>query len=739
MTPITTASRVDGRLKVTGGARYAAEFKPEQGTLLYAVLVQSTIAAGRVSEIDTSKAKRVPGVVAIMTHENAPRIDLGKAGDMTPGFPLLQDDKVLFNGQHLALAIATSFEAAIQAAAQVEIQYNRDQTVPVMSDTPSGTDVPKRFRNGMRPPDSTRGTPQASLDAGAVKIDQIYRTPVEHHNPMEPHAAMAEWQGDQLLVHNASQSVFGNRKALAGFFGLAEDKVRIISPFVGGGFGSKGASWPHITLAAMAAKMTGQPVRLVLTRRQMFTSNGYRPKTVQRIRLGADRDGRLTAVMHDGITQNSFYGEFSEPVALASEMLYSCPNVAVTHRLSKVNQGLPTFMRAPGEASGLYALESAMDELAWALGMDPIALRLKNYADRDEHEDKPFSSKTLRACYEQGAAAFDWQRRIAQPKSMRDGRLLIGLGMATATYPVNRSEAGAKVRIQADGTAVVQCGSQDIGTGTYTVMAQLGAEYLGLPLEQVRAELGDTALPQAPVSGGSQSIASITPAIRAACLALRAQALKLTTGDPASPLHGVDPKDLDIVDGRILHSADKSRGETYQALLARQGRPSIEAEGSAKPGEEKRQFSMHSFGAQFVEVSVDPDLGEVRVRRHVGAFAAGRIMNAKTARSQMIGGIVFGIGMALTEATEVDARSGRIVNATIADYLVPVHLDVPEIEVIMVAEQDGAVNPLGAKGIGELPMVGTAAAIANAVYHATGQRIRDLPIRPDKLIEGLSI
>ncbi|HEV2673256.1 MAG TPA: xanthine dehydrogenase family protein molybdopterin-binding subunit [Aliidongia sp.] len=738
MTPITTANRVDGRLKVTGGARYAAEFQPDQGQVLYAALVQSTIAAGGVASIDTARARRVPGVVEIMTHENAPRLDLAKAGDMAPGFPLLQDDKVLFNGQHLAVVIADTFEAAQQAAVLVEIHYNRDEAVPLMSDAPAGTTVPQRFRNGMRPPDSSRGTPQASFDAAAVKIDQTYRTPVEHHNPMEPHATMAEWQGGQLLLHNASQSVFGNRKAVAGFFGLAEDQVRVVNPFVGGGFGTKGSSWPHITLAAMAAKMTGKPVKLVLTRRQMFTSNGYRPKTVQHVRLGAGRDGRLTAVLHDGISQNSCYGEFSEPVALASEMLYSCPNVAVSHRLSKVNQGLPTFMRAPGEASGVYALESAMDELAWALGMDPVELRLKNYAERDEHEDKPFSSKTLRACYEQGAAAFDWHRRVAKPRSMRDGRLLIGFGMATATYPANRSEAAAKVRLHADGTAVVQCGSQDIGTGTYTVMAQLGAEYLGLPLERVRAELGDTSLPQAPVSGGSQSIASIAPAIREACLAVRAQALQLASQDPSSPLSGIDVKDLDIADGRIIHATDTTRGESYQALLGRQGRASLDGAGSTKPGEEKKQFSMHSFGAQFVEVSVDPDLGEVRVRRHVGAFAAGRIMNAKTARSQMIGGIVFGVGMALTEATEIDARSGRVTNATIADYLVPVHLDVPEIEVIMVAEQDDEVNPLGAKGIGELPMVGTAAAIANAVYHATGQRIRDLPIRPDKLIEGLS-
>jgi xanthine dehydrogenase YagR molybdenum-binding subunit len=738
MSEIAAPNRVDGRLKVTGAAKYAAEFEAQSGPVLHAVIVQSTIARGRVADIDTSAARLVPGAVEIMTPYNAPRLDLSKAGDMNPGFPLLQDDRVLFNGQHMAVVIANSLEQAQQAAALVEIRYSREPPVAIMSDLPTATATPQRFQMGQRAPDSSRGTAEASFAAAPVRIDQIYRTPVEHHNPMEPHATLAEWRGDELLIYNASQSVFGNRKAVAGFFGIPETQVRVLSPFVGGGFGTKGSTWPHITLAAMAAKLTGRPVKLVLTRRQMFTSNGYRPKTVQHVRLGAEPNGRLTATMHDGISQSSFYHEFSEPVGLATEMLYSCPNVSVTHRLSLVNQGLPTFMRAPGEASGVYALECAMDELAWALDMDPIALRLRNYAEEDEHEGKPFSSKSLRQCYEQGAAAFEWQRRIPRPHAMREGKLLIGLGMASATYPVIRSAASAKVRLLADGRAIIQCGSQDIGTGTYTIMAQLTAELLGLPLDRVTAELGDTDLPEAPVSGGSQTTASITPAVQDACLKLRAQAFQLASEDSDSPLHGIAVENLAITQGRIVAAADPQRGETYSTLLARQGRDALDAEGSAKPGDEKKKSSMHSFGAQFVEVSVDPDLGEIRVRRHVGAFAAGRILNAKTARSQMIGGIVFGMGMALGEESQIDPWTGRVTNATLADYLVPVHADVPEIEVIMVPEEDNQVKPLGAKGIGELPTVGVAAAIANAVYHATGQRIRDLPIRPDKLIEILS-
>jgi xanthine dehydrogenase YagR molybdenum-binding subunit len=734
MTIISTAiDRVDGPLKTSGGAKYAAENSlPNQ---LYAVLVQSTVPAGRIYDIDTAAAERAEGVALVMTHLNAPKLDLSKGDDFAPIFPLLQDERVLFNAQHVAVVVADTFEQATYAARLVKLRYAPGPAVITMPDDPTEVIIPPKFRMGMRPADSQRGDPDAELAKADVTVEETYRTPIEHHNPMEPHATVAAWSGDRLTVYNATQSIAKNQKTLAAYFSLPPDQVRVINPFVGGGFGCKGNSWPHIILTAMAARMTGRPVKLVLTRRQMFSSNGYRPKTVQKLRLGAAKDGTLVAITHDTVSQNSAYGEFDEPSGLASEMLYACPNVAVTHRLSIVNQGLPTFMRAPGEASGMFALESAMDELAWKLGMDPIALRLKNYAEQDGHMDKPFSSKSLRQCYEQGAAAFDWRRRgRSAPGSMRDGRWLIGLGMATATYPTNRNPSKASVSIGANGLVTVRCGSQDLGTGTYTVMTQLAADRLGVPMAQVRAELGDSDLPEAPTSGGSCTVASITPAIEQACLDLRRQLIALAVADDASPLHGLDPARIRVENGDMIADNDALRRENYAVLLTRQNKSSLEAKGDAKQGEEKKNFSMHSFGAQFAEVRVDPDFGEIRLVRHVGAFAAGRILNLKTARSQFIGGIIFGIGMALHEETSIDPRSGRPTNAGMADYLVPVHLDVPDLEIIMVDEEDAVIGPLGAKGIGELPMVGVAAAIANAVYHATGKRIRDLPIRPDKIL-----
>jgi xanthine dehydrogenase YagR molybdenum-binding subunit len=476
-------------------------------------------------------------------------------------------------------------------------------------------------------------------------------------------------------------------------------------------------------------------VKLVLTRRQMYNSTGFRSKTIQRLRLGADRDGRLLGVMHDGIVQTAPFGEFVEPVGLPTEVMYSCANLAVTHRVAPVNGGMPTFMRAPGEASGAYALESAMDELAYALALDPIELRLRNHADRDEHKDLPWSSKSLKECYARGAERFGWARRDARPASMREGNSLVGYGMASATYPTNRSEGSATVRLLADGTAIVRSGTQDIGTGTYTIMAQVAAAALGLPVSRVTAQLGDSTMPQAPVSGGSQTAASVMPAVAAAARAVRDQLIDLAVGPSNSgKLVGIEKADIAIVDGALVLTSDATRRDEISEILARAGRDGIEATSTMRPGDEQKQYGMHSFGAHFVEVRVDPDLGEVRVMRYVGAFAAGRILNAKTARSQAIGGIVYGLGMALTEATDVDLHSGRIVNANLTDYLVPVHADVPDIDIVLIDEQDPHVNPLGIKGIGELPMVGAAAAVANAVYHATGKRIRDLPIRPDKLI-----
>jgi xanthine dehydrogenase YagR molybdenum-binding subunit len=728
--------RVDGRLKVTGTAPYAAE-AARLPDLAEAVLVQSTIGAGRIVDIDISAAERAPGVILVMTHKNAPRLASNKASPIQPGeaYPLLQDDKIIFNGQHVAVVVAETFEQATHAAMLVRLRYEEKDAPVRLDQALDRLEVPKNFRGGERSPDSRRGDPDAAFAAAPIKIDQTYTTPVEHHNPMEPHAAIAAWEGDTLTLYHSTQGVMGSRERVATLLGVPQEKVRVISRYVGGGFGCKGSCWPHVTLTAMAARMAGRPVRLVLTRRQMFSSNGYRSKTIQRLRLAADRDGRLQAVMHDGKSQTGLIGEFIEPVALATEMMYSCPNVAVTHRVARINAGMPTFMRAPGEATGMYALESAMDELAYAVGIDPLELRLRNYAERDESKNLPFTSKSLRECYHRAAEAFGWSRRNPQPRSMRDGALLIGWGMASSTYPANRSEAGATVRIERDGSVTVSSATQDIGTGTYTTMAQVAAETLGVPIAQVRAELGDSTMPKAPVSGGSQTSASVLPAVQRAAQSARRQLLALAGGSNApGPLQAVRADDLDVVDGVVQSKSDRGKRASIATLMQSAGRDAIEVKESAKPAEEEKTHSGHSFGTHFAEVSVDPDFGEVRVRRYVAAFAGGRIINAKMARSQYIGGIVYGLGMALTEESEIDPHTGRVANANIAEYLVPVHADVPDITVIEVPEEDAAFNSLGVKGIGELPMVGTAAAIANAVFHATGQRIRDLPIRPDKLI-----
>ncbi|HWE75566.1 MAG TPA: xanthine dehydrogenase family protein molybdopterin-binding subunit [Stellaceae bacterium] len=730
-------NRVDGIAKVTGKARYAAE-AAKFPDMAEGVLVQSTIGAGRIVDIDTSAAERAPGVVVVMTHKNALPLASKKTNPLQPGegYPLLQDDRIIFNGQHIAMVVAETFEQATHAATLVKVRYAEEKPAVQLEDALGRLRVPKNFRGGERPPDSKRGDPERAFDAAPVKIDEIYTTPVEHHNPMEPHAAIASWDGDRLTIYHSTQSVMGSRERVATLLGVPVKDVHVISDYVGGGFGSKGSTWPHVTLTAMAARLARRPVRLVLTRRQMFTAHGYRSKTIQRVRLAADRDGKLLATMHDGQAQTSFIGEFVEPVGLATEVMYSCANVGVTHRVAALNVAMPTFMRAPGEASGMFALESAMDELAYRVGIDPLELRLRNYAEKDESKNLPFTSKELRACYAQGATAFGWSRRNPAPGSMRDRKgLLIGWGMASATYPGLRSEAGATVRVERDGTVVVQSATQDIGTGTYTTMAQVAAETLGVPVEHVRAELGDSDMPKAPVSGGSQSSASVLPAVQAAAQKLRQKILSLAHGRNApGPLQGVRVVDLDLVDGVVSLKTDRDKRASLVELMKSLDRDAIEATETSKPGKEEETHSAHSFGAHFIEVSVDPDLGEVRIRRCVGAFAGGRIINAKTAHSQYIGGIVYGLGMALTEETEVDPNTGRIANANIAEYLVPVHADVPDITVLQIPEKDTVFNSLGIKGIGELPMVGAAAAVANAVYHATGQRIRDLPIRPDKLI-----
>ncbi len=503
--------RVDAPLKTRGAARYAAEFT--QSGMTHVAMVTSTIANGRVTGFDTGAARAAPGVLAVITPDNADRLHVTKASQQTVTGPLLQDDRIRFQGQPMALVVAETHEAAEHAAALVVTHYARSAAVTDMNAVLDDAYPPKDFRGGSLPADSSRGDPDAAFASAPVKIDAVYETPPEYHNPMEPHATVASWEGGRLTVWTATQGVGGVKKTLAALFRLPPDDVRVICPYVGGGFGSKGNAWPPIIFAAIAARQVGRPARLELTREQMYANNGYRPRTRQTVRLGARQDGTLVSLRHDGLTQMSdpALGEFAEPVATASRMLYACDNVATSHRLVATNYGLPTYMRAPGEASGVFALECAMDELAIRLRMDPIALRLKNHADRDADRGKPFSSKHLREAYAQGAHMFGWDPRSPTPGSMRDGRVLIGWGMATSTYPANRAPASARVRLSADGNALVQSGTQDIGTGTYTIMAQVAADILGLPMSHVRAELGDTSLPDAPTSGGSTTAASVTP------------------------------------------------------------------------------------------------------------------------------------------------------------------------------------------------------------------------------------
>ena len=723
--------RVDGRLKVTGRAKYAAEFSVPN--LVHAVLVQSTIGAGAITGFELDEAKSMPGVVAIITPENALKFSPKGGAQQAVRAPLLQDMSIAFNGQHIAVVVADSLDRASDAASRIRVKYRRDEPVTSMDSVLGQAYPPKQFRNGERPPDSMRGNPDQTYDSGAAKVDATYITPTEHHNPMEPHATIAQWDGDRLTVWTATQGISGAQTTLATLFSIDPADVRVICPYVGGGFGCKGNTWPPATLAAMAAKIVGRPVKLVVTRAQMFTSNGYRPRTVQKLRFAADQQGTLISMRHDGFSQMSLpaLGEFSEPVGLATEMLYACPNVAVTHRLVATNASLPTYMRAPGLASGNFALKSAIDELAVALRMDPLEFRLRNYAEQDPHENKPFASKLLRECYQQGADAFGWARRSHEPRSMRDGNMLVGWGMATSTYPTHSMPASARVRIGANGTALVQAGTQDLGTGTYTVMSQIAADTLGFPVGRIQFELGDSTFPHAPVSGGSMTVASVGPAVLAACEAVREKLIDLALTDQSLGSRGTDRSAIRLQGGKVVGP----NGQVpVSELLARQRQDFVEATGNAKPGAEQKQYAMHAFGAQFVEVRVDPDLGEIRVSRFVGAFNSGRIMNTKTARSQLIGGIVYGLGMALLEETHVDAETGRIVNSNVAEYLVPVNADVPDIQTILVANDERTSNPLGAKGIGELPMVGVAAAVANAVYHATGVRVRDLPIRIEHLL-----
>ena len=693
------ADRVDGPAKVTGSARYPADFG--FANLAHAVLVQATVAAGRIRRIEVAAAEAAPGVLAVITHRNAPRLARAPGGLGIGPPPPLQDDRIVHHGQHVAVVVAQSLEQAAAAARLVEVGYAAAEPLLDPEDPRA-----ERVENASGR-DVSRGDVAAGLAAAEVVVAATYATPAQTNNPLGLFAATAYWDGDLLTVHDTTQGPVFARRALAVAFGLPETAVRVLAPFVGGAFGAGLRTWPHVVLAALAARVVGRPVKLVLSRAQMFTSIGYRPPTVQHVRLGARRTGELVAIDHEGTEPTALEDDFAESLTRATAVLYDCPNMSGRTRQVRLNVACPTWMRGPGEAPGVFALECALDELAYELDMDPLDLRLRNYAETHPQTGRPWSSKALRACYARGAERFGWARRTAQPRSMRRGRLLVGYGMASAFYNYVQQPCQARASLGLDGVAVVRSAATDIGPGTYTVITQVAADTLGLPLDRVRFELGDSAMPRAPLQGGSGLTAALGSAVHDACRQLLLAFAERAEGSPVS-------------------------AETYAAILDSHGLTELSADGAsarrtdvdAEPG---------IFGAKFAEVEVDPDLGLVRVTRFVAAVDGGRILNAKTAASQIVGGTTGGIGMALLEQTVSDPGTGRIANATFGDYLVAVNADVPDIDVIFAGEPD-PMNPIGVKGVGEIAIVGVAPAIANAVFHATGRRIRSLPITPEQLV-----
>jgi xanthine dehydrogenase YagR molybdenum-binding subunit len=720
--------RVDGPLKVTGRAHYPSDV--DAANSAHAALVQSTVAAGRIVGIDTTAAEAAPGVVAVITHLNAPRLRRGPmtALGASPS-PPLQDDRILHHGQHVALVVADTPEEATYAASLVTVEYAATEAVLSIEDARAPVlDNPWNL-------DSERGDlAQAFADADVV-VDSRFTTSDNTNNPLGLFCTVAEWSGDRLTVHDSTQWPSMERDSLSVIFGVPADHVRVLAPFVGGGFGNGLRTWPHVILTVLAARLVDRPVKLVLTRPQMFTSLGHRPASRQRIRIGATAAGHLVALEHSTVSPVAMEDDDYEPVAAGSSVAYACANVSTRDRQARLNIPCPTSMRGPAEAQGNFALECAMDELAYELVMDPVELRLQNYADVHPGLQLPWTSKALRECYEVGARRFGWSARSFEPRSMRDGRWLVGYGMAGVGYPWYQAPCRARASITADGRATVSSAATDIGTGTYTVMAQLAAEVLGLPWELVRFVLGDSELPDSPQAGGSGLTGALGSAVQDACTRLVTAVVGLARDDPRSPLFGARPGSVEVDRGVLSTTDDPARRERYTDVLARHRLDVLTADGASAPATpaELGMAPAGAFGAKFVEVRVDADLGLVRVKRVVSVIDGGRILNEKTAASQIIGGTVGGIGMALLEETITDAPSGRIANATFGDYLVAVNGDVPELDVVFVGEPDRG-TALGTKGVGEVGLVGVAAAVANAVHHATGKRVRSLPITVDDLL-----
>ncbi|ALW83987.1 xanthine dehydrogenase [Hymenobacter sedentarius] len=756
-------NRVDGRDKVTGKAKYSAEYALPG--LTYGVLKTSDIAKGRIKSIDITAAAKEPGVLAIYTHLNLPKLaktpndpDGKKAIGAPMGFLPLTSDVIHYAGQPVALVVADTFERATHAASLVRVAYAAEQPIATYTDPKAQLFNPDKVQDGKADGYTRRGDARAAMASAPVKLTAVYTHAINHHNPMEPGSTTAVWEApDRLTVYESTQGVTRTQKSLATMLGLPQDQVRVVTKYLGGGFGCKGSCWPHTVLTAQAAKGVGRPVKLVLTRRQQFTSMGHREDQTQTLMLGASREGKLLSLIHEKTSTTSPWDNYAEANSKIINMLYDCPTFESHYQLARGNVMTSTFTRAPGEAPGSFAIECLMDDLAYQLNIDPIEIRLRNYAEKDPSTGRPWSSKSLRQCYARGAELFGWNKRNPKAGATRNGRLLVGMGMATASYPVHNSQGMARVRLYADGHAVVQAGATDLGTGTYTVITQVAADSLGLPPEKIRFELGDTKLPTAPNSGGSVAAGTVSSSVYMAAQDVWQRLTKVAIQDPKSPLFKAKPEDVSVEKGRLQLTKNTAKGEDFMALMKRAGMDDVEGSGQGKYGagyetgrpgnpagpnnntESTGEHSMHSFGAHFCEVQVDPDLGTVRVTRWVSVHGAGRILNAKTARSQIIGGSIFGIGAALMEATLRDPHYARYTNSDLGDYHIPVNADIPEMTVEFIDEHDPFINAMGVKGIGEISMVGVSAAVANAVFHATGKRVRDLPITPDKILGTKSV
>ncbi|SHM69137.1 xanthine dehydrogenase family protein molybdopterin-binding subunit [Mucilaginibacter sp. OK098] len=695
-------SRVDGRLKVTGKAKYSAEYSVKG--LVYGVLVGSTITKGSIKALDTKKAESAPGVLSVLTYLNAPKIPGYQTDSPTSKGPLkiFYNDQIYFNGQPIALVVANTFERALFAASLVSSTYNVE---PHLTDLKSNLD--KGFSTRKEDKDYVRGQEDAYKSA-SIKVEQEYIIPTEVHNPMELHAIIARWDADdKITVWDKTQGVKSTQRSIAQAFKIPPENVQVTSPFVGGAFGAALRTWPHEIAAVLAAKVLNKPVKLVLSRADMFTSVGYRPYTWQKVGIAATADGKLTGITHEATGQSSVYEDFTEGVVNISQLMYACPNVNTRYKLVSLNVNTPTPMRGPGEATGAFALECAMDELSYALNIDPIDLRIKNHADTDPLSGKPYSSKYLIDAYKMGADKIGWQDRNAKPASVTKDGWLVGYGMAAGMFGAHRSSATVMARMMADGTLILQTAVTDIGPGTGTAMVTVASETMGIPADKIRFDLGDSSLPPSPTQGGSQITSTVGSAVHDACVALKEKFQALAGTTDAS---------------------------NYTQILKQQNLDKLEVTTASKGGTEMGKYAMYSWSVHFMKVLVHPATGVVKIDKAISTADAGTIISAKTARSQMIGGTIMGTGMALMEEAVIDHRYGRLINNNFADYHVPVQADIPQIEAYFVNKPDPIINPIGAKGMGEIATIGVAAAIANAVYNATGKRVRDLPITPDKLI-----